>query len=84
MAAREKQEAQWDSEKRRQNQPARAVQVNFFPILHHHDTGDRNRHQHSERSSNFKGNKEGEQRNCYKGLAKAKGGSNQSSDENDE
>ncbi len=84
MAAREKQEAQRDSKQRRQHQPARAVQVNFFPILHHHDTGDRNRHQHCERSSNFKGNKEGEQRNGYESLAKAKGGPNQSSDENDE
>ena len=45
----EKQEAERDSEKRCEDEPAGAEQVNVFPVLDDDDGGDGDRHQHGER-----------------------------------
>lgn len=81
MAAGEKQEAERNAEQSGEDEPAGAAEMNFPPVLHHHDERDGDGEQHYERRGGVQGNEESEQRNGDEALAKAEGGANQRGDE---
>ena len=58
--------------------------MSLFPVLHDHDAGDGDRHQHGKRSGDVKRNAEGKEWNRNQSLAKAERRSNRRSDEHDE
>jgi hypothetical protein len=84
MAAGQKQNAQWDTQQGREDEPRRASKMNVLPVLHNNDGSDGNRHQHNQRSGHAERNTEGEQRNRNQTLAKTECRSNQRGDKYDD
>ena len=84
MNARQKQQAERDSEQRGEDEPTGAAQMDLLPVLQDDDGGYRDRDQYAEWGGDVDGKEESEERDGDESLPEAEGGSDQGGEEDDE
>jgi hypothetical protein len=84
MGARQKQQAERDSEQRGEDEPAGREQMDLLPVLQDDDGGYGDRDQYAEWGGDVDGEEEGEEWDGDESLTEAEGGSDQGGEEDDE
>src|ERR1700691_3849186 len=81
MSTGQQRNAQWNTRKRRCQQPARTAEVDHPPVLYNDDAGYCDREKNGDRSSNLDRNSERKQRDGNQGFAKTKSRADHRGDE---